>query len=133
MSDKKHSDNGAHQEWCQQFGKGAIEQSAREIENFRVYGNHAPLATQRMMAEAALAIGWRIVNEVGLLSDETVEQCRDYILDDLGDMIENGNGLGPHLGHDIVDAISVAVGETPNREGSCYPSEAYGPEIPNAA
>ena len=121
MSDNTNDQNSAHLQWCQQFGKGAIDQSAPKLEDFYVYGNDASLAIQQKMAEAALAIGWMIVKEVGgLLSEKTIEANRDNIIAGLCDIVENGHEFGPHLGHDIVDAIANALGEVPDRSESVY-------------
>ncbi len=119
--ERNNNESAAHQEWCRQFAENALARASRELETFEVCDNQTPLASQRKMAEAVLEIGWMVVNEVGgLLTENRVEECRDNIICGLGDILENGYEDGPHLGHDIVDAIANALGEVPDRTESSY-------------
>lgn len=120
MSSKENDSEGIPNEWCQQFGQGALaraEQARRSLPA----RNRPELVTQQKIAESALEIGFDIINEIGgLLTTQSIEQSRDNIITGLSDVMLHSYPDGRHLGHDIVDALSKAVGERPSRLASCY-------------
>ena len=122
MSDTKKNDTGAHQEWCRQFAQKAIQRAASEIRPLKVERDAIPLFVKQRMADAALEIGWMIVSEIrGLVSENTVQASRDNIIGGLSDIMQHSYpGGSPHLGHDIVDEVCVALGEKPDRSKSTY-------------
>ena len=118
---QNHSNDDTTKDWGREFANNALERAAQELRGFKIHDNHSPLASQRKMAEAAVAIGWMVVNEVGgLLGQGTIEKSRDEIITGLSDILQNSYPDETHLGHDIVDALVNAVGEVPDRTESIY-------------
>jgi hypothetical protein len=55
------------------------------------------------------------------MCEETVQASRDNIIGGLSDVMQHSYpGGSPHLGHDIVDSICIALGEKPDRSESSY-------------
>lgn len=121
MKSNSNDRNSSNHQWHIKFAEEALRQAKNELEVFSIPNNQSPGAANKKLAEAALKIGFIVINEVGgLLTQSTVQESRDNILAWLSDVLCTGYEDGPHLGHDIVDAIAEALGEVPDRAESTY-------------
>jgi hypothetical protein len=121
MKNKTQKELASHDQWKLAFAEKAFQGTAQELDAFPLADGTDPDAATMALAEAALQIGLLVINEIGgLIDGVAVLGSRDNIIIGLADVVANGHERGPHLGHDIVDAVSTAMGEKPDRSRSTY-------------